>query len=85
MRLGIVFLAIALLVVAVAADADLWKFYKQDHGLTFKNPADEWKQMKKFLAGLSSPHSRTKRNNFGDLPVKCGPNQEKIDGECHDV
>lgn len=25
------------------------------------------------------------RNNFGDLPVKCGPNQEKIHGECHDV
>lgn len=28
---------------------------------------------------------RIRRNNFGDLPVKCGPNQEKIDGECHDV
>lgn len=25
------------------------------------------------------------RNNFGDLPVKCGPNQEKIHGECQDV
>lgn len=31
------------------------------------------------------PEKRAKRNNFGDLPVKCGPNQEKIDGECHDV
>lgn len=25
------------------------------------------------------------RNSFGDLPVKCGPNQEKIHGECRDV
>lgn len=25
------------------------------------------------------------RNNFGDLPEKCGPNQEKIHGECQDV
>lgn len=25
------------------------------------------------------------RNNFGDLPTKCGPNQEKIHGECQDV
>lgn len=25
------------------------------------------------------------RNNFGDLPVKCGPNQERIHGECRDV
>lgn len=25
------------------------------------------------------------RNNFGDLPVKCGPNQEKIHGACRDV
>lgn len=31
------------------------------------------------------PKKRTKRNNFGDLPVKCGPDQEKIDGECHYV
>lgn len=25
------------------------------------------------------------RNSFGDLPVKCGPNQEKIRGVCRDV
>lgn len=25
------------------------------------------------------------RNNFGDLPQKCGPNQERINGECQDV
>lgn len=37
----------------------------------------------------TSPRSTTvglnSRNNFGDLPVKCGPNQEKIHGECQDV
>lgn len=25
------------------------------------------------------------RNNFGDLPIKCGPNEEKIDNECREV
>lgn len=25
------------------------------------------------------------RSNFGDLPVKCGPNEERIHGECHQV
>lgn len=25
------------------------------------------------------------RNNFGDLPKKCGPNEEKIHGECREV
>lgn len=25
------------------------------------------------------------RNNFGDLPKKCGPNEERIHGECREV
>lgn len=25
------------------------------------------------------------RNNFGDLPRKCGPNEERIHGECREV
>lgn len=29
--------------------------------------------------------SRQKRNSFGDLPVKCGRDQEKINGTCRDV
>lgn len=49
----------------------------------------QFPQYPEFALTTSTPSTTTPainlRNNFGDLPVKCGPNQEKIDGECHDV
>lgn len=81
-RFVIVLIGTALLVAAATAD-------QAEDGKKSKNAGELWAHLKDNLIsaipGLRSIHSRQRRNNFGDLPVKCGPNQEKIHGECQDV
>lgn len=93
-QLVIVLIGLAFLVATITAD-------QQADGKKPKNAAELWARIKdslksnpggeklfkliSTLPGIGKKVSRVRRNNFGDLPVKCGPNQEKIDGECQDV
>lgn len=100
MRRFVILLIGLALVAAVAADqadsnpsksksaAELWTRIKENlQNLKEKTPDSE--KLLKLISSMPGlgqlKHLRVKRNNFGDLPVKCGPNQEKIHGACQDV